>query len=81
MTEYSGDYELAPNVVARVFVFEGRLFGRFPQGEAELFALSRSEFTIRAAPGVVIRFERDAAGRVTGVSGSIGPQQFRATKR
>lgn len=81
MSEYSGDYELAPNVVASVFVFEGRLFGRFPQGEAELFAVSRNEFTIRASPGVVIRFERDAAGRVSGVSGSIGPQQFRATRR
>jgi CubicO group peptidase (beta-lactamase class C family) len=81
MAEYVGDYELAPNVMATVFVFEGRLFGRFPQGEAELLALTRSEFTIMPSPGVRIRFERDATGRVTGVSGAIGPQPFRATKR
>jgi hypothetical protein len=36
---------------------------------------------IRVAPGVKISFERDASGAVTAVSGSIGPQQFRAKKR
>ena len=80
--EVSGRYEIAPNVVLRIFEYKGRLFGNFPgQGEAELFALNRSEFTIRAMRGVTFTFERGANGAVTAVSGAIGPQRFRGVKR
>ena len=59
----AGRYEIAPNVILRVFEFNGRLFGNFPgQGEAELFGLNRSEFTIRVIPGV--RFAFSAARMV-----------------
>ena len=82
MAEYAGEYTIAPGVDARVFVFERRLFANFPgQGEAELLGLSRSEFTIRPVPGVRVRFDRDASGKVTGMSGNIGPQQFRGTRK
>jgi CubicO group peptidase (beta-lactamase class C family) len=82
MAEYAGEYSIAPGVDARVFVFEGRLFANFPgQGEAELLGLSRSEFTIKPVPGVRVRFDRDASGKVTGMSGNIGPQQFRGTRK
>jgi CubicO group peptidase (beta-lactamase class C family) len=82
IAQLSGQYEIAPNVFLRVFAFNGRLFGSLPgQGEAELFGLSRSEFTIRIMPGVRFAFERNAQGDVTGVAGTIGPQQFRGVKR
>jgi hypothetical protein len=82
MAEYAGEYTVAPGVDARVFVFERKLFANFPrQGEAELLGLSRSEFTIRPVPGVRVRFDRDASGKVTGMSGNIGPQQFRGTRK
>ena len=82
MADYAGEYAIAPDVNARVFVFEHRLFANFPgQGEAELLGLSRSEFTIKAVPGVRIRFERDATGAVTGMSGNIGPQRFQGTRK
>ena len=82
IAEVSGKYEIAPNVMLRVFEYKGRLFGNFPgQGEAELFALSRSEFTIRAMRGVRFTFERGANGVVTGISGNIGAQHFRGVKR
>ncbi len=82
IAELSGQYDVASNVVVRVFEFAGRLFANFPgQGEAELFGLTRSEFTIRVQSGVRILFERDASGRVTGFNASIGPQQFRGVKR
>ena len=82
IAELSGRYEIAPNVMLRVFEFNGRLFGNFPgQGEAELFGLNRSEFTIRVIPGVRFAFERGANGAVTGVNGTIGPQRFRGVKR
>ena len=68
--------------MVRIFEFNGRLFGNFPgQGEAELFGLSRSEFTIRVIPGVRFVFERGANGAITSVSGAIGAQRFRGVKR
>jgi hypothetical protein len=82
VAELVGDYQVAPKVVARVFAFRGRLFGNFPGlGEAELFALPDSTFTIRVRPGVRLRFDRDDAGRITGLSGSIGPQRVRAVRQ
>ena len=82
MAEYAGEYTIAPDVNARVFVFEHRLFANFPgQGEAELLGLSRSEFTIKPVAGVRLRFERDATGAVTGISGNIGPQRFQGTRK
>ena len=82
MHDLSGQFELPNGAMIRVFEFNGHLFGSFPgQGEAELFGLSRSEFTIRVVSGVRFNFERDATGAVTAVSGSIGAQRFRAEKR
>ena len=82
MADYAGEYAIAPDVYARVFVFANRLFANFPgQGEAELLGLSRSEFTIRPVPGVRVRFERDATGAVTGMSGNIGPQRFQGPRK
>jgi hypothetical protein len=80
--ELAGRYQVAPSVVVRVFTFAGRLFANFPgQGEAELFALSQSAFTIRVQSGVRIDFERNAAGAVVGFSAQIGPQRFRGVKQ
>ena len=82
IAQLSGEYEIAPNVTLRVFNFKGKLFGYFPgKGEAELFGLSRSEFTIRSLPGVRFTFDRNASGVVTAVSGAIGPDTFRGVKR
>jgi CubicO group peptidase (beta-lactamase class C family) len=82
ITDLAGDYEIAPNMVVRVFEFRGKLFGNFPgQGEAELFSLTRDEFTIRVQAGVHLTFERDATGRAIAFSAQIGPRRFRGTRR
>jgi CubicO group peptidase (beta-lactamase class C family) len=82
MAEYAGDYELSPQAVARVFVHEQHLFIYMPgQGEAELLALSQTEFTVMPVAGVRVQFERAANGRVTQVNIAIGEQTMRATKR
>ncbi|MGK2963244.1 MAG: serine hydrolase [Gemmatimonadaceae bacterium] len=82
IAELSGEYEVAPGVVVRVFDSDGRLFGNFPgQGEAELFGLTRSEFTIRVQHGVRIAFTRDEAGKVTGFDAQIGRETFRGRRR
>jgi hypothetical protein len=68
--------------VARVFVHEQHLFIYMPgQGEAELLALSQTEFTVMPVAGVRVQFERAANGRVTQVNIAIGEQTMRATKR
>ncbi len=82
IADLSGEYEVAPGAVVRVFEFDGRLFGNFPgQGEAELFGLTSSEFTVRVQHGVRIAFTRDAAGEVTGFNAQIGRETFRGAKR
>lgn len=60
-----GEYQLRPGMVARVFLHDGRLYASVPgRGEAELFALSPTEFFVRVDPSARIRFE-DGAVRVT----------------
>lgn len=82
MDGIAGDYEVAPGAMARAFVAFDRLFMNFPgQGEAELLALSESEFTIMPLAGVRIVFQRDADGRVTGFDATIGRQRFGGRKR
>ena len=77
-----GEYELAPQVVARVFVHDGRLFMNVPgQGEAELLALTETEFTIAPVAGVKVVFQRGSDGTVSHVDVTIGSQQMRGAKR
>ncbi len=81
LADYYGEYALAPGAVIRIFEWEGRPFVFMPgEGEAELFAIGRDAFTVRVVPGVHIRFERDAAGNVVGLRGSLGPQRFEAPR-
>jgi CubicO group peptidase (beta-lactamase class C family) len=69
----AGDYEIKPGVVARVFLHEGRLFGRMPgRGEAELFALSPTEFFLRVDPAVRIRVDGDSLHVNMGKSEVVG---------
>ena len=82
LAEYAGDYEIAPNVVARAFIWLDRLFMNFPgQGEAELLAVTPAEFTIMPVAGVRVTFVRDANGRVSEFNASLGPQRFHGRKR
>lgn len=77
-----GSYEMAPGAVVRVYLFDGRPFIYVPdRGEAELFALSPLEFTIRVQPGVGIRFETDESGAVSAVVMRLGRQEMRAARR
>lgn len=81
LEKYVGNYTMGPNAVARVFMHEGRLFMFFPgRGEAELFALSPNEFTIRVLGGVKVTFEADAQGTATAVLAQFGPETMRGTK-
>jgi CubicO group peptidase (beta-lactamase class C family) len=77
-----GDYAMAPGVNVRVFEFDDRLFMNVPgRGEAELFAITPLDFTIRVQEGVAIRFESDPAGSVNAVILRLGSQELRARRR
>jgi len=81
LTRLTGAYEFAPDAVARVWVHDGRLFMFMPgEGEAELFALSPDEFTLRVIPGVSVRFE-PRRGPVSGVTVVMRGRTMRARKR
>ena len=82
LAEYAGEYELAPQVVARVFLHNDRLFMNVPgKGEAELLALTDTEFTIAPVAGVKVVFQRGTDGVVSLVDVTIGSQQMRGAKR
>jgi CubicO group peptidase (beta-lactamase class C family) len=81
LARYAGQYEIAPGTVARVFAFQGRPFVNIPgEGEAEMFALSETEFIIPVAPGVRIAIERTPAGEVTGMVATLGERTIRARR-
>lgn len=82
LTEYTGEYQLAPQVFVRVHVFQNRLFIVVPnEGEAELLALSATEFTIMPVPGVRVVFERDTTGKVALLQLHRAGQVMRASRR
>lgn len=82
LATYVGDYELGNGAIAQAYIFKDRLFMNMPgQGEAELFALSESKFTVRVISGVHLAFEHNETGHVTAVDIQLGPRQFRAIKR
>ncbi|MEO8575156.1 MAG: serine hydrolase, partial [Gemmatimonadales bacterium] len=81
LEKFVGNYTMGPNEIARVFMYEGRLFMFFPgQGEAELFALAPNEFTVRVLAGVNIKFDLDTQGTATAVSAKLGPDTMRGTR-
>ena len=61
---------------------QNRLFIVVPnEGEAELLALTPTEFTIMPVPDVRVVFERDASGKVAQLILHKGTQVMRASKR
>jgi CubicO group peptidase (beta-lactamase class C family) len=76
----AGDYD-SPAGLVRVFMFRGRPFVSVPgQGEAELFALSGREFTIRVVSGVRVSFIGENDG-VAGIRLQLGRQMIEGRRR
>ncbi len=81
LEKLAGNYAMGPNAIARAFIYQRRLFMFFPgQGEAELYALSPTDFTIQVQAGVNIKFVVDAQGSATGFEARLGPQVIRGTR-
>lgn len=70
LDELAGTYAVAPGFEIVIHVYAGRLFARAPEGEVELFAETESRWFARGAP-IVVDFERDDAGAVTAVRGTV----------
>ncbi|MEP7038458.1 MAG: serine hydrolase [Acidobacteriota bacterium] len=65
---YVGDYELAPNFVLTVTKEDDKLFGQATgQGKLELEPVSETQFAIPAV-NATVSFEKDAAGKVVGLT-------------
>jgi hypothetical protein len=64
---YVGDYEIAPGFVLSVTREGDKLMGQATgQGKAQLEPVSETEFSVPFA-GANVTFEKDAAGKVTGL--------------
>lgn len=76
-----GGYEIAPGVVATVFLFRDRAYVRVPgEGEGELFRRPDGTFTLRVVSGVGIDFERAPDGRATAMTLSMGERRMRGER-
>jgi CubicO group peptidase (beta-lactamase class C family) len=81
LNEYVGRYEFAPDVVGRIFLYEGRPFIQVPgEGEAELFAMNDSTFFVRMVTGITITIQGGPGGEVTGLSLSMPSGVMRAER-
>jgi CubicO group peptidase (beta-lactamase class C family) len=77
---YAGDYELAPNVFLTISKEGDKLMGQVTgQGKLELEPVSETEFTIPAVKAN-ISFEKDTAGKVTGLVLVQGTRTTKAKK-
>jgi CubicO group peptidase (beta-lactamase class C family) len=82
LSRLAGDYAMTSGGVLRVFLHDGRLFLNVPGlGEAEVFALSPLEFTLKAEAGVSIVFREDQPGAVTGLRIAMGRTTIEAVRR
>ncbi|MEM7200550.1 MAG: hypothetical protein AAF628_09815 [Planctomycetota bacterium] len=77
--QVAGDYELAPDMLVTVHVYDDRLFARTRDGEAELFCAGGYRFFARAVQ-LQIEFEV-ADGRATGLRGELMGRPMRARRR
>lgn len=77
---YVGEYEINPRMVFTVTREGDKLMGQMSnQGKLELEAVSETQFTISAVKAN-ISFEKDAAGKVTGLILSQGTRTINAKK-
>ena len=75
-----GRYQVAPGVVAEVFLFQGLPYVEMPgEGEAEIFLQPDGSWRLRVDP---VRFdvERDAAGSVVALRVDMGGGEMRAPR-
>ena len=91
MKEYLGDYTLAPGEgqlagrkltpggTVRVFLFDDKPYMHLPgAGDLMMFPTGADTFTIRAAPGLAIAFERAANKSVTTVALALSGSNLKA---
>ena len=91
LDDYLGDYKLGPGAAriagrtltpggrVRVFLFDRKPYMHLPgAGDVLMFPTGKDSFTIRAAPGVGIAFERDPNDEVSTVTLTLSGRTFRA---
>ena len=67
LREYAGEYPLVPQFVITITETDGALFAQATgQGKAPLFASARDEFFYKVV-SAQISFQRDSAGKITGL--------------
>jgi len=77
---YVGDYEIAPNFILTVTKEGEKLFGQATgQGKIEFEPVSETDFVVPIINGQVL-FEKDAAGKVSGLTLVQNGQRIKAKK-
>ena len=83
LQKYTGDYELAPGMMAKFYIKGEKTLYAFIEGqpEYELVPVKKDEFNLKVMSGYSVKFETNEKGEVTAVN-FIQPEGiFKATKK
>ena len=77
LKQYVGEYEVAPQMRAKIYIDQGRLMGRAPDGSVQvLHAESEQDFYVKGI-FLFLHFKKDKQGKVTGFQlDQYGSTQF-----
>ncbi|MGB3154131.1 MAG: hypothetical protein WBB06_06015, partial [Chitinophagaceae bacterium] len=83
LQQYTGEYELAPGMVAKFYVKGEKTLYAFIEGqpEYELVAIKKDEFNLKVMAGYSVKFESNEKGEVTAVNFIQPNGVFKAPKK
>ena len=83
LQQYTGEYELAPGMVAKFYVKGEKTLYAFIEGqpEYELVAIKKDEFNLKVMTGYSVKFESNEKGEVTAVNFIQPNGVFKAPKK
>ncbi len=83
LKKYTGNYELAPGAVAKVYIKSDSILYVFIQGqpEYELVPVEMNKFTIKSLTGYSLQFNANSAGKITEVLFVQPNGTFKATRK
>jgi len=82
MKKYEGDYELAPGVLAKLYL-KGETLYAFLEGqpEYELVPIDKNKFEIKVLKGYIVQFDENDKGEMTSLSFIQPDGTYKATRK
>ena len=83
LKKFEGEYELAPGIVAKIYIKGEKTLYAFIEGqpEYELVATDKNKFVIKILSGYSVSFDENDKGEITALSFIQPNGTFKATKK